>query len=324
MHAMIMTQLGEPSDLKRVELPDPEPGPGQVRIAVEAIGCNFADILICRGKYQLKPELPFSPGAEVAGRIEAVGAGVGGLEPGQPVSAQVGFGGYASKVLAGADRVRRIPDHVPFGDAIALGVTYLTSYLGLCDRGALKAGDTLLIHAAAGGVGLAAVQIGAALGARVIAGASSDDKLDLARKHGASAGVRTDSEDWPDRVRELTGGAGADVIYESVGGDIFEKSLKCIAWGGRLLVIGFSSTEIPQVKLNRVMLKHISIIGLNLGAYAQHAPERLRDAERQLFELYKSGAVRPVIHATYTLAQAATALAALGARNTVGKLILTP
>jgi NADPH2:quinone reductase len=324
MRAMVMQALGEPDRLELTELPDPVPGPGQVAIEVEAIGCNFADILICRGGYQIKPDLPFSPGAEVAGRIAALGPGVEGWREGQKVTAQLGFGGYASRVLAGVGQIRPIAGDMPAVDAVALGVTYLTSMLGLCDRARLRAGETVLVHAAAGGVGLAAVQIARAVGARVIAGASSDDKLALARKHGAHDVVRTNDADWPERVRELTSGAGADVIYDSVGGEIFEHSLKCIAWAGRLLVIGFSSGEIPSVKLNRVMLKHVSIIGLHLATYEQRAPQVLADAVQRLSELYAQGAVRPLIHASYPLHEAPKALAELGARNTVGKLILVP
>jgi NADPH:quinone reductase len=324
MRAMLMRALGEPDRLELTELPDPVPGQGQVAIEVEAIGCNFADILICRGGYQIKPELPFSPGAEVAGRIAALGPGAEGWREGQQVTAQLGFGGYASRVLASVGQLRPIPGEMPAADAVALGVTYLTSLLGLCDRARLGAGETVLVHAAAGGVGLAAVQIARAVGARVIAGASSDDKLELARKHGAHDVVRTSDPDWPERVRELTSGAGADVIYDSVGGEIFEHSLKCIAWAGRLLVIGFSSGEIPSVKLNRVMLKHVSIIGLHLATYEQRAPAVLADAAARLFQLYAQGAVRPLIHASYPLPEAHKALAELGARSTVGKLILIP
>jgi NADPH2:quinone reductase len=324
MRAMVMRALGEPDRLELMELPDPMPGPGQVAIDVDAIGCNFADILICRGGYQLKPALPFSPGAEVAGRIAALGQGVQGFREGQKVTAQLGFGGYASRVVAGVGQIRPIAGELPAADAVALGVTYLTSYLGLCDRARLSAGETVLVHAAAGGVGLAAVQIARAIGARVIAGASSDDKLELARKHGAHDTVRTSDPSWPERVRELTSGAGADVIYDSIGGEIFEQSLKCIAWAGRVLVIGFSSGEIPSVKLNRVLLKHVSIIGLHLGTYEQRAPSVLAEAVRRLAELHAAGAVRPLIHASYPLAEAPKALAELGARNTVGKLILIP
>jgi NADPH:quinone reductase len=324
MHAMLMRSLGEPSLLERVELPDPTPAPGEVTIAVQAIGCNFADILLCRGTYQVKPELPFVPGSEIAGRVLALGTGVTTLSPGQPVVARVGHGGYATHVVVDARRVHALPQAMSFADACALGVAYQTAYLALVDRARIMAGETLLVHAAAGGVGLAAVQLGRALGARVIAGAGSDEKLELCVRHGAHQGVNTRTDGWEKRVLELTGGRGAEVIYESVGGEVFERSLKCIAWGGRLLVIGFSSGEIPSLKLNRVLLKHIAVIGLNLGGYEQHARQASRDAGRRLFELYEQGGVRPVIHATYPLAEAAHALAELGARKTVGKVILAP
>lgn len=320
---MIMKTLGEPSQLELVELPDPVPGPGHVGIDVEAIGCNFADVLICRGAYQLKPDLPFSPGSEVAGRVRAIGPGVRDLSPGQRVIAQLGYGGYASYVVADVRRVQPLPEGMPAADAAALGIAYQTAYLALVDRARLQEGETLLVQAAAGGVGLAAVQIGQALGARVIAGAGSADKLAFCEQHGAHAAVNTREEGWDARVRELTQGRGADVIYESVGGEVFERSLKCIAWGGRLLVIGFSSGEIPSVRLNRVMLKHIAVLGLNLGGYHEHQPDLLREATQRLFELYAQG-VKPVIHARYPLAEAARALAALSDRKTVGKLVLEP
>jgi NADPH:quinone reductase len=318
---MVMRQLGAPELLELKELPDREPGPGQVAIEVAAAGCNFADVLICRGRYQLKPELPFSPGSEVAGRIRAVGAGVQGLAPGDRVAAQVGYGGYASLAIADARRVQRLPDAMPFTDAAALGVVYQTSYLALVDRARLAAGETLLVHAAAGGAGLAAVQIAHALSARVIAGVGSEDKRELCLAHGADHAVVTRDADWIERVRELTSGRGADVIYESVGGDLFEGSLKCIAWGGRLIVIGFSSGAIPELRMNRVMLKHIAVVGLNLGGYHEHQPELLREATKQIFALYEKG-LRPLIHARYPLADAARALADLAARKTAGKLIL--
>jgi NADPH:quinone reductase len=324
MQAMQMLALGEPEALELKALPDRSPGPGEVAIEVQAIGCNFADILICRGKYQLKPELPFSPGSEVAGRVRAVGAGVTDLVVGQAVAAQLGYGGYASQVIADARRVQRIPAGMPAADACALGIAYQTSYLALVDRARVQAGEQLLVHAAAGGVGSAALQIGKALGARVIAGASGPDKLAFCKAQGADEVVDTRAEGWVERVRELTGGRGADVIYESVGGDVFEGSLKCIAWSGRLLVIGFSSGDIPALKLNRVMLKHISVLGVNLGAYHENDPRGLRDATERLFGLYEAGKINPVIHARYPLASAAVALRELADRRTVGKLILEP
>ena len=324
MQAMQMAALGEPESLELKDLPDPTPGPGQVGIDVQAIGCNFADILICRGKYQLKPELPFSPGSEVSGVINALGTDVTNLHVGQLVAAQLGFGAYATRVVADARRVQPVPAAMPAADACALGIAYQTSYLALVDRAHLGPGETLLVHAAAGGVGLAALQIGKALGARVIAGASGAEKLELCKANGADEVVDTREEGWVDTVRKLTGNRGADVVYESVGGTVFEGSLKCIAWAGRLLVIGFSSGDIPALKMNRVLLKHISVIGLNVGAYHENDPQGLRDATVRLFELYAAGKIKPVIHARYPLRDAAKALRELGDRKTVGKLILEP
>jgi NADPH2:quinone reductase len=320
---MLMRELGDPSLLTPVTLADPEPAAGEISIDVEAIGCNFADTLICQGKYQLKPSLPFSPGSEVAGRVRAIGAGVSGFVAGQPVAAQLGFGGYASVVTADVRRVQHVPENVPLADACALGVAYQTAYLSLVDRAQLRAGESLLVHAAAGGVGLATLQVGRAIGAHVLAGASAD-KLELCLQHGAHAALDTRQDDWPERVRELTQNRGADVICESVGGDVFERSLKCIAWAGRLIVVGFSSGEIPALKQNRVLLKHISVIGLNLASYVEHAPETLNNATQALFALYAQTKLRPLISARYPLTDASHALAELAARRSVGKLLLVP
>jgi NADPH2:quinone reductase len=323
MRAMLMRELGDPARLELAELPDPTPGPGEITIDVEAIGCNFADTLICQGKYQIKPALPFAPGSEVAGRVRALGPGVSGFSPGQPVAAQLGYGGYASLVSADVRRVQVVPDGVPLTDACALGVAYQTAYLGLCDRAQLRAGEHVLVQAAAGGVGLATVQLARALGARVLAGASAD-KLELCKQQGAHEAIDTRDPEWPSRVRELTAGRGADVICESVGGEIFEGSLKCIAWAGRLIVVGFSSGEIPAPRLNRIMLKHIALIGLNLGGYHEHDPAALQRATSALFALHRDAQLRPLISASYPLPDAASALAELAARRSVGKLILRP
>jgi NADPH:quinone reductase len=320
---MIMRQLGDPARLELASLPDPEPGAGQVAIDVAAIGCNFADTLICQGKYQIKPPLPFAPGSEVSGTVRALGAGATGYVVGQRVSAQLGYGGYASVVVADARRVQAVPDAVSLHDACALGVAYQTAYLSLVDRARLLAGERLLVHAAAGGVGLATLQIGRLLGAHVIAGASGD-KLALCLAHGAHEAVDTRSADWQARVLELTAGRGADVICESVGGDVFEASLKCIAWGGRLVVVGFSSGVIPTPKLNRVMLKHISLIGIHVHGYHEHAPELLADATRTLFAWREQGKIEAPIGGRYGLAEAPRALAELAGRRSVGKLLLEP
>jgi NADPH2:quinone reductase len=324
MQAMMMQTLGEPEDLQLVHAAGREPGAGEISIDVAAVGCNFADILLCRGKYQVKPALPFAPGSEIAGRVRALGPGITAFEVGETVAAQLPFGGYASQVIADARRVQRVPDGMPLADACALGIAYQTAYLALVDRARLKAGESLLVHAAAGGVGLAAVQIGKALGAHVIAGASGQDKLELCRAHGADDVVDTRQDGWPKRVRELSAGRGAQVIYESVGGAVFEGSLKCIAWAGRLLVIGFSSGEIPALRMNRVMLKHIALIGVNVGGYHEHDAAGLCNATEQLFTMYAQGTIRPLIHARYPLRDAGIALRNLAERKTVGKLILEP
>jgi NADPH2:quinone reductase len=323
MKAMVMRALGDPSRLEAATLPDPEPGTNEIAIAVEVIGCNWADVLICQGKYQVKPELPFSPGSEVAGHVAALGPGVTGFKVGQRVAAQLSYGGYASYVCADVRRVQLVPDGVPLDDACGLGIAYQTAYLALADRARLSAGETLLVHAAAGGVGLATLQVGLALDANVIAGASGE-KLELCLQHGAHAAVDTRASDWPAQVRALTDQHGADVIAESVGGDVFEGSLKCIAWAGRLVVVGFSSGTIPSAAMNRVMLKHISLIGLNLGGYHENDPKLLRSATEALYDLYQLGRLRPVISASYPLSRAPEALKELAERRSVGKLLLIP
>jgi NADPH2:quinone reductase len=323
---MLMRNLGEPSDLELTTLDDPEPGVGAVSIDVKAIGCNFADVLICQGKYQVSPQLPFAPGSEVAGTVRALGPGVATtseLRVGERVTAQLTYGAYATVVCADAKRVQRIPDGVEFDAACALGVAYQTAYLSLVDRAQLRAGETLLVQAAAGGVGLATVQLGHALGARVIAGAS-ENKLALCREHGADAAIDTNVETWPEQIKELTHGRGADVISESVGGSVFDGSLKCIAWGGRLIVVGFSSGQIPTPRMNRVLLKHIALLGLNLHSYQEHNPKALQDAASALFELHRARKLMPLISGRYPLEDAKSALRELAARRSVGKLLLVP
>ena len=318
-----MRTLGEPSALELLELPDPVPGPGQVAIDVAACGCNFADVLLCRGRYQLRPQLPFSPGAEVAGRVRGLGAGVVGLAIGQPVIAQLGYGGFASVVVADARRVQSMPEGVSFEDGAALGIAHLSAYLALVDRARVAKGEHVLVTAAAGGVGLAALQIARALGAHVIAAVGSEDKRAVCLAEGAHEAISTADAGWEEQVKLLTQGRGADVVLESVGGEVLDRALKHVAWAGRVVIVGFSSGEIPEVKLNRVMLKHVALLGLNLGGYHEHAPETLRAAVQQLFALRAQG-VRPVIGARYPLERAGEALTALAGRETTGKLVLLP
>lgn len=240
---MIVKELGGPSALVRQEQADLEPGPGEVCVDVKAIGCNFFDTLITQGKYQVQPDLPFAPGAEAAGVVRAVGQGVEGVAAGDRVSVLLSYGTFASMLVAPAERVFPMAEAMSFEDAAALGVVYQTSYVALVPRAQIQPGETLLVHAAAGGVGLAAVQIGVALGARVIGTAGTQDKLDLILAEGAEVAINYREEDFVERVKELTEGRGADVIYDPVGGDTFDRSLKCIAFNGRVLVIGFADDD---------------------------------------------------------------------------------
>src|SRR5215472_13209671 len=324
MRAMVVEEWCDPKDMRLKELPDPQPGRGEVTIDVRAVGCNFFDILIAQGKYQVRPPRPFAPGGEVAGVIRAVGPDVTGVRVGDRVFAMLGWGGYATIALAPAAAVVRMPDSMSFEHGAAFGVVYQTSYFGLVYRAALQAGETLLVHAAAGGVGLAAVQIGRALGARVLATASSAAKLAIAREHGAELAFDYSTPDWVERVKEATGGRGADVIYDPVGGEIFDLSTKCIAFSGRLLVIGFASGVIPTIQVNRVLLKNIAIVGLHWGAYRQHDPAKIPEAMAALFEMYELGAVVPVVSSTYALADAAKALDEIASRKAIGKLGPSP
>ena len=324
MRAMVATQWGEPRDLRMMELPDPQPGPRQVAIDVRASACNFFDILMVQGKYQVRPPLPFAPGGEVAGVVRAVGPGVQQVAPGDRVFAMLGWGGYATVALAAADSVFRMPASMSFEHGAAFGIVYQTSYFGLVYRAQLQPGETLLVHAAAGGVGLAAVQIGRALGARVLATAGSSAKLEIARAHGADEAYDYSTPDWVERVKAATGGRGADVVYDPVGGDIFDLSTKCIAFGGRLLVIGFASGRIPSIEVNRILLKNIAVVGLHWGAYRQHDPRRIPQAMDALFDLYSQGKLQPVVSSTWPLAEAAAALDEIASRRSVGKVLLLP
>ena len=324
MRAMMATEWCEPADMRLAEVPIPEPKAGQVAIDVRAIGCNFFDVLMVQGKYQVRPPLPFSPGGEVSGTVRSIGAGVMNVRPGDRVFAMLSWGGYAEVAVAAADSVVKMPPSMSFEHGAAFGIVYQTSYVALVHRADLRAGETLLVHAAAGGVGLAAVQIGRALGARVLATAGSAQKLAIAREHGAGEAFDYSTPDWVDRVKEATGGKGADVIYDPVGGDVFERSMKCIAFGGRLLVIGFASGIIPSIQANRILLKNISIVGLHWGAYRTHDPAKISETMIALFALYERGAIRPVVSSIRPLAEAAAALEEITSRKSVGKVLLVP
>jgi len=324
MRAIVVDRWMEPRELVPREVPEPEVGPGVLGVEVRAAGCNFFDILMVRGQYQVKPPFPFVPGAELGGVVYEVGPGVDGFRVGDRVLASVPLGAFAERAAVPAPAAWRMPARMSFEAGASFPIVYPTSYAGLVFRAKLKRGETVLVHAAAGGVGIAAVQIAKALGARVIATAGGSEKLDVARRTGADVAIDYRSDDWVDRVRAATDGRGADVIYDSVGGDVTDASLKCIAWNGRLLVIGFASGRIPEVKLNRVLLKNIALVGLHWGAHAMHEPETIRKTFAALFELYEDGKIEPVVYRTYPLAEVPAALEALDGRRTYGKVVVTP
>ena len=324
MKAMLCKALGLPETLVYEELPDLRPGPGQVVIDVHACGVNFPDYLIIQGKYQTKPKLPFSPGGEVAGVVNSVGEGVSNVAPGDRVLCFIGtgYGGYADQALVKAEMVTKIPPQMDFVTASAFLLTYGTSYYSLKDRGDLKPGETLVVLGAAGGVGLAAVELGKAKGARVIAAASSDEKLAVCKEHGADAVINYATEDLKERIKELTGGKGADVIYDPVGGDYSEAALRAIGWGGRFLVVGFANGEIPKIPLNLTLLKSCQIVGVFWGASIERDVSHFQRRNDELLQYYVEGKLKPLVSGVYPLEEAARAINYLVARKVTGKLAL--
>ena len=324
MKAVLCKAWGLPESLVVEEVPSPVPGPGEVLIEVHAAGVNFPDTIIIQKKYQFVPELPFSPGGEVAGIVKAVGEGVKTCKPGDRVIGSATYGGYAQEMLAKAERVMPIPDGMDFATASAYVLAYGTSLYALKDRARLAAGETLLVLGAAGGVGIAAVEIGKAMGARVIAAASSDDKLALCRERGADETINYATEDLRERVKALTGGKGPDVIYDPVGGPYTEPAVRSIGWDGRFLVVGFAAGDIPKLPLNLTLLKSCSVIGVFWGAFLQRDPKVTQQHMRDLFGLYVSGKVKPPITRSYPLAQAPQALRDVMERRVKGKVVILP
>ena len=322
MKAVLAKSFGPPEQLVLEELPARQAAAGEVVIAVKACGVNFFDALIVQGKYQTRPPLPFSPGGEVSGVISAVSTGVKGLETGMRVLAFVGHGGYAEEIATDAANVVALPAQMDFVTAAAFPITYATSYHGLKDRGQLRSGETLLVLGAAGGVGLAAVEIGKILGARVIAAASSAAKLALAREHGADALINYGASDLRERIREETDGKGVDVVYDPVGGGYAEQALRSLAPGGRYLVIGFASGEIPKIALNLLLLKVVSLVGVFWGAFARAQPQRNAANMAELLAWYTQGRLRPHVSATFPLARYREALDAVIQRKALGKVVL--
>ena len=323
MKAVLCKQFGPPDSLVVEELDSPRAGPGEVVVSVKAESLNFPDVLIIQNKYQFKPPLPFSPGSELAGVVKEAGAGVQAFRAGDKVMAFTTYGAFAEEVKTEASRLLPLPQGMDFVTGAAFLLTYATTDHALRDRGALAAGETLLVLGAAGGVGLAAIEIGKALGARVIACASSEDKLAVCREHGADATINYATEDLRERLKALTEGRGADVIYDPVGGPYSEPAFRSIAWRGRHLVVGFAAGDIPKLPLNLALLKGAAVIGVFWGDFTRREPARFADSIRQLTKWYGEGRLKPHVSQTLPLEKAAEALKLMAARQVKGKLVLT-
>jgi NADPH2:quinone reductase len=323
MKAVLCTKFGPPESLEYVDVPSPTAGPGEVVVSLRAASVNFPDVLIIENKYQFKPPLPFSPGSELGGVVKTVGEGVTDVAPGDRVMAFTVHGAFAEEVKLERSRVLPIPDGMSFETAAALLLTYGTMDHALRDRGQLAAGETVLVLGASGGIGIASIEVAKALGARVIACASSDDKLQACVEHGADAVVNYSSEDLRERIKLLTEGRGADVIVDPVGGPYTEPALRSIAWRGRLLVVGFAAGDIPKVPLNLALLKGCSIVGVFWGDFLRREPAAFRDSVRQLGEWYAAGKLRPHVSARFPLSRTAEAISLMAQRKAVGKIVVT-
>lgn len=322
MRAVVIRNWCTPDDLTVETVPSPALPADCVRVAVHAAGCNFADGLIIAGKYQEKPAFPFSPGFEVAGEVIEIGTTVTGWAVGDRVFAALDNGGYADEAIARAADVHRIPDGMDYATAASFPIAYGTSHFSLMDRARLAPGDILLVHGAAGGVGLTAVECGKAAGATVIATAGGPEKVAVALAHGADHGIDYKTEDVRTTVKALTNGRGVDVVYDPVGGDMFDASLRCTAPDGRILTIGFAGGTVPQIPANHLLVKNLSVIGVYWGAYRALAPDRIAASFAQLKEWYEAGKLTPRVSHTFTLEQAKDAILALKARQVTGKAVL--
>ncbi|MEQ8557980.1 MAG: NADPH:quinone oxidoreductase family protein [Henriciella sp.] len=329
MKALLSKTPGGPETLTLEDVPSPEPGKGDVVIDVKAIGVNYPDVLIIQDQYQFKPERPFSPGGEISGIVKAVGPEVTKFKVGDRVMGSIGWGGMAEEAVVDQARVRAFPEAMSFEEAAALLMTYGTSYYALKDRGNCKAGESLLVLGAAGGVGLAAVELGAAMGMEVIAAASSQDKVDLAKEKGAAKGLvyprgpleKADQKALSDKIKEL-GGGGVDVIYDGVGGDYAEPALRAMNWDGRFLVIGFPA-GIPKMPLNLTLLKSCNIVGVFWGAAVARDPQANEENIKEIFALYEQGKIKPHISNTYPLEKGPDAITELMERRAKGKVVVT-
>jgi NADPH:quinone reductase len=324
MKALLCKAWGGPDTLVLEELPSPRPAAGEVVIDVKAAGVNFPDVLIIQNKYQLKPPLPFAPGAELAGVIKEVGADVTGFKPGDRVIAMTMYGAFAEECIARVDQLIRMPAGLDFATAAAFTLTYGTSWHALKDRGQLRAGETLLVLGAAGGVGLAAIEIGKVLGARVIAAASSPEKLAVCRAHGADETIDYAAEDMRARIKAIAGDKGVDVVYDPVGGQYAEPAVRSTAWRGRYLVVGFANGEIPRIPLNLLLLKGCSLVGVYWGDWTRREPEAAAAGMEELLGWLAASKLKPHLAGRYPLARAAEAIAALASRKVAGKLVVEP
>ena len=324
MRALVCHRLSD--DFSGVEIREvrkPAPGPGQVLIEVRATSVNFPDLLLCQGKYQLKLEPPFTPGMDISGTIAALGEGVDGFQLGDAVCGGARFGGFAEYAVTPAEGLQRKPENMSFDEAASYSAAYLTAYVSLVRRGQLQPGDTLLVHGASGGVGMAAVDVGKLLGATVIATGGNDDKLAQVKAYGADHVINT-RDGFREKVKALTDGRGADVIYDPVGGDVFDESVRCIAFDGRLLVIGFTSGRIATVATNMPLIKGFSVVGVRAGEYGRQFPDRGRENVEQIWAWAREGKTRPYIHEILPLERALEGFAMLQNRKVTGKLIVNP
>ncbi|MEO0606638.1 MAG: NADPH:quinone oxidoreductase family protein [Pseudomonadota bacterium] len=322
MRALVCHKLTD--DLSGIEIRDvepPTPAPGQVLIKVRATSINFPDILLCQGKYQLKLDPPFTPGMDIAGTVAALGEGVTEFAIGDDVCGGARFGGFAEYAAVAADGLQAKPGNFSFEEAASYSAAYITAYVALVRRGRLQAGETVLIHGASGGVGMAAVDVAKLLGASVIATGGSDDKLAQVAAYGADHVINT-KDGFREQVKALTDGRGADVIYDPVGGDVFDESVRCIGFDGRLLVIGFTSGRIASVSTNMPLIKGFSVVGVRAGEYGRRFPERGRENVKQIWDWAKKGATRPYVHDCIPLDQTVEGFKALLARKVVGKMIV--
>jgi NADPH:quinone reductase len=327
MRAWQVQQLGEPRDaLRLAEIPDPEPAPGQVLVRVLGAAANFPDVLMCRGSYQVRPPLPFTAGVELCGEVVTVGSGVTGIAVGDRVigSPVLPSGAFAELALMNAATVLPAPEGLDDAEAAAFFITYQTGWFGLHRRARLAAGETLLVQAAAGGVGSGAIQLGKAAGARVIGVVGGERKAEAARALGADVVVDRLSQDFVQVVKEVTNGRGADVVYDSVGGEAYTRSTKCIAFEGRILVVGFASGQIPSAALNHALIKNYSIVGLHWGLYQTKEPQAIGECHRQLTKLVADGAIRPLVGERLGLDDVPTALDKLAHGDTIGRIVFTP